>query len=87
MGSSCAKLFYRPGTSVANADALSRLSLPETVEVPAPEPVLNLLQHCDSNNDQGSTENIFSSITCAAVCVTALVLAKNVADEFMPFFN
>ena len=39
------ELIYRPGTSIASADALSRLPLPETVEVP--EPVLNLLQHLE----------------------------------------
>ena len=41
------ELIYRPGTNIANADALSRLPLPETVEAPVPEPVLNLLQHLE----------------------------------------
>ena len=41
------ELIYRPGTSIASADALSRLPLLETVEVPVPEPVLNLLQHLE----------------------------------------
>ncbi|KAI0209918.1 hypothetical protein LSAT2_005353, partial [Lamellibrachia satsuma] len=41
------ELIYRPGANIANADALSRLPLPETVEVPVPEPVLNLLQHLE----------------------------------------
>ena len=35
------ELIYRP------ADSLSRLPLLETVEVPIPEPVLNLLQHLE----------------------------------------
>ena len=39
------ELVYRPGTSTANAHALSRLPLKETVEVLVLEPVLNLLQH------------------------------------------
>ena len=39
------ELVYRPGTSIVNADMLSRLPLKETVEVPVWEPVLNLLQH------------------------------------------
>ena len=38
---------YRPDTSIANADAPSRLPLPETVEVSVREPVLNLLQHLE----------------------------------------
>jgi len=39
------ELVYRPGTSIANADALSRLPLKEIVEVPVVEPVINLIQH------------------------------------------
>ena len=44
------ELIYRPGTSIANADALSRLPLQETVKVPMPEPVLNLLQHLEEGS-------------------------------------
>ena len=64
---------HRPGTSIANADALSRLPLPETVEVSVPEPVTTPGERsCDSNNDQRSDEDRSSFVTCDAVRVTTL---------------
>ena len=41
------ELVHRHGTSIANADALSRLPLKGTVEVPVLEPMLNLPQHLE----------------------------------------
>lgn len=42
------ELIYRPGAELGNSDALSRLPLPETVETPVPEPVINLMEHLDA---------------------------------------
>ncbi|XP_014673257.1 PREDICTED: uncharacterized protein K02A2.6-like [Priapulus caudatus] len=41
------ELVYRPGPSIANADALSRLPLPQTIEIPVPPSVVNLMQHLE----------------------------------------
>ena len=96
MGSSYAKLRLRahlawPGTSIANADAISRLSLPETVEVPVPEPVLNLLQHLEEGpvtvtmiKEAKKTDPVLSSVL---QYVLKRWPEKNAADELMPFFG
>ena len=85
------ELIYRPGTNIANADALSRLPLPETVEVPVPEPVLNLLQHLKEGpvtaamiKEATNTDPVLSHLL---QYVLQRWPEENEADELMPYFR
>ena len=85
------KLIYRAGTSIVNTDALSRLPLPETVKVPMPEPVLNLLQHLEEGP---VTETMIKEATKTDPVMPRVLQyvlqrwpEKNAADELMPFFR
>ncbi|XP_014667918.1 PREDICTED: uncharacterized protein K02A2.6-like [Priapulus caudatus] len=85
------ELVYRPGPSIANADALSRLPLPQTMEIPVPPSVVNLMQHLEG-----------CPVTCAMIqqdtksdSVMARVVQyvlqgwpdNNPSVELMPYFR
>ena len=78
---------YELGTSIANAGALSRLSL----KVKVPEPVLNLLQHpeegpvtADMTKEATKTDLVLSRVL---QYVLQQWPEKNIAAEMMPFYR